>query len=154
MLFLKKVMKHTGLRDAEFAWYSLSVTWWIFLSSLEHSIGIYSFRPSWPCLIIEVLATWAKFIQPSVTFHLSLSKCFGCFCGIMAQFEQTSPLAEWIERSPMAQETGIHSQVKSYQTQKMVLDTSLLNTQHYKVHIKGKVEQSKERSSTLPYTSV
>ena len=25
-------------------------------------------------------------------------------------------------------------------TQKMVLDASLLNTQHYKVHIKGKVE--------------
>ena len=25
-------------------------------------------------------------------------------------------------------------------TQKMVLDTALLNTQHYKVHIKGKVE--------------
>ena len=36
----------------------------------------------------------------------------------------------------------------------MVLDISLLNTQHYKVHIKGKVEQSWERSSTLPYTSV
>ena len=27
-------------------------------------------------------------------------------------------------------------------TQKMVLDASLLNTQHYKVQIKGKVEQS------------
>ena len=39
-------------------------------------------------------------------------------------------------------------------TQKMVLDTSLLNTQQYKVHIKGKVEQSLERSSTLPYTLV
>ena len=37
-------------------------------------------------------------------------------------------------------------------TQKMVLDTSLLNTQHYKVRIKGKVEQSKERISALPYT--
>ena len=35
-------------------------------------------------------------------------------------------------------------------TQKIVLDTSLLNTQHYKVRIKGKVEQSRERSSTLP----
>ena len=35
-------------------------------------------------------------------------------------------------------------------TQKMVLDTSLLNTQHYEVHIKGKLEQSSERSSTLP----
>ena len=29
----------------------------------------------------------------------------------------------------------------------MVLDASLLNTQHYKVRIKGKVEQSRERSS-------
>ena len=37
---------------------------------------------------------------------------------------------------------------------KMVLDTSLLNTQQYKEHIKGKMEQSRERSSTLPYTSV
>ena len=37
-------------------------------------------------------------------------------------------------------------------TQKMVLDTSLLNTQHYKVGIKGKVEQSREKSSALPYT--
>ena len=39
-------------------------------------------------------------------------------------------------------------------TQKMVLDASLLNTQHYKVRIKGKVEQSRERSRALPYTSV
>ena len=39
-------------------------------------------------------------------------------------------------------------------TQKMVLDAALLNTQHYKVRIKGKVEQSREWSSALPYTSV
>ena len=39
-------------------------------------------------------------------------------------------------------------------TLKVVLDTSLLNTQQYKVCIKGKVEQSRERSSTLPYTLV
>ena len=32
-------------------------------------------------------------------------------------------------------------------TQKMVLGTSLLNTQQYKVRIKGKVEQSREMSS-------
>ena len=36
----------------------------------------------------------------------------------------------------------------------MVLDTSLLNTQHYKIRIKGKVERSRERSNTLTYTSV
>ena len=39
-------------------------------------------------------------------------------------------------------------------TEKMVLDASLLNTQHYKVRIKGKVEQSREWSSALPYTLV
>ena len=39
-------------------------------------------------------------------------------------------------------------------TLKMVLDTSLLNTQQYKVRIKGKVEQARERSSAFPYTSV
>ena len=39
-------------------------------------------------------------------------------------------------------------------TQKMVLDAGLLNTHYYKVRIKGKVEQSKEWSSILPYTEV
>ena len=39
-------------------------------------------------------------------------------------------------------------------TQKMILDAAMLNTQHYKVRIKGKVEQSREWSSALPYTSV
>ena len=39
-------------------------------------------------------------------------------------------------------------------TFKMVFDTSLLNTQRYKVCIKDKVEQSRERRSALPYTLV
>ena len=39
-------------------------------------------------------------------------------------------------------------------TIKMVLDPSLLNTQQYKVWIKGKLEQSRESSGALPYTSV
>ena len=39
-------------------------------------------------------------------------------------------------------------------TLKMELDTTLLNTQHYKVQFKGKVEQSREWSSALPYTLV
>ena len=38
--------------------------------------------------------------------------------------------------------------------QKVVLDASLFNTQPYKLCIKGKVEQSRERSSTFPYTLV
>ena len=39
-------------------------------------------------------------------------------------------------------------------TLKVVLDTSLLNTQQYKIRIEGKVEQSRERSSALANTSV
>ena len=37
---------------------------------------------------------------------------------------------------------------------KVVLVASLLNTQYYKVQIKGKVEQSREKNSVLPKTSV
>ena len=39
-------------------------------------------------------------------------------------------------------------------TKKMVLDSTLLNTKHYKASIKGKVKQSSERSSTLHNMSV
>ena len=39
-------------------------------------------------------------------------------------------------------------------TLKMVSKASLLNTQQYKVRIKGKVVQSRVRSSALAYTSV
>ena len=51
----------------------------------------------------------------------------------------------------MVWETGAQSQVKPYQRFKeMVLDAGLLNTQHYKVQIKGKVEQSKESALPTP----
>ena len=43
---------------------------------------------------------------------------------------------------------------RSRHTKDFKNDTSLLNTQQYKVHIESKVEQSRERSSALPYTSV
>ena len=39
-------------------------------------------------------------------------------------------------------------------TKKLVLDASLLNTQHYKVRIKGKLRQSWEMYSALPHTFV
>ena len=39
-------------------------------------------------------------------------------------------------------------------TLKIVFDTSLLNTQRYKVGIEGKLEQTKERSGALLYTAV
>ena len=39
-------------------------------------------------------------------------------------------------------------------TQKLLLDTSLPNSQQCKVRIKGKVEQSGERSSAFLYSSL
>ena len=47
-------------------------------------------------------------------------------------------LAHWIECSPMVRETWVQSQVKSYQR----LKKWNLMPQHYKIMIKGKVEQS------------
>ena len=38
--------------------------------------------------------------------------------------------------------------------QKMVLDAAFLNTKHYKVRIKGKVQQSREWTGALSYTSL
>ena len=35
-----------------------------------------------------------------------------------------------------------------------ILDTSFLKIQHYKVHINGKVEQSRECNGALPNTSM
>ena len=54
----------------------------------------------------------------------------------------------------MVRKTVVQSQVESYQKlKKMILDAALLNTQHYMVRIKGKVEQSIEWSSNLPNIS-
>ena len=39
-------------------------------------------------------------------------------------------------------------------TKIIALGAALLNTQHHKVRIKGKVEQSREKSSALLYTLV
>ena len=63
-------------------------------------------------------------------------------------------LAQRLGCSPMARETWVQSQVELPKTLKMELDTTLLNTQHYKVRFKGKVEQSWEWNSALPYTLV
>ena len=50
--------------------------------------------------------------------------------------------------------SGFNPRSSHTKDSKMVLDASLLNTLHYKVQIKGKVVQTRERSSALPYTLV
>ena len=62
-------------------------------------------------------------------------------------------LTKWFEFLPMIRETGVQSQIESYKRiKKTTVDTSLLNNQYYKIWMKGKVEQTTERSSALPYT--
>ena len=51
-----------------------------------------------------------------------------------------------------ARRPGFNSRSSHTKDSKMVLDASLLNSQHYQVWIKGKVEQSMERSR--PYNLV
>ena len=52
----------------------------------------------------------------------------------------------------MVLETGVQSQVKSYQRlKKMVLDTAFFNTQHYKLRIKGMECHPHLHLSVLPF---
>ena len=69
----------------------------------------------------------------------------------MYTFISISPSASWFECLPVTRETGVQSQVESYQR---LREWYLLNTQNYKVRLKDKVEQSKERSRNLPNTWV
>ena len=59
-------------------------------------------------------------------------------------------MAQWVVFANGPGDLGSIPDCVILKTLKMVLDTSLLNTQQYKVHIKGKVEQSRERISALP----
>ena len=66
-------------------------------------------------------------------------------------------LAHWLSGRVFANSPGDRGSISGWiipKIQKVVLDTSLLNTQHYKICFKVEVEQSRERSSTLPYTLV
>ena len=62
-------------------------------------------------------------------------------------------LAKLVECSPFAQETDIQSQIKSYQRlKKVVLDTSLLNTDSIRYLSRVKWRKTKEKSSALSNT--
>ena len=84
-----------------------------------------------------------------VTCKLFANKYFGCVGG----YTFFIPDIGLVECSPMGDQGSIPRRVIPM-TKKMALDTSLLNTQHYKVHIEGKVEQSEAKSSAFLNTSV
>ena len=73
--------------------------------------------------------------------------------GANPRSDQTIGLMNRVFRNSLGDWGSIPSRVIP-KIQKMVFDAALLNTPHYKVRIKGKVEKSREWSSSLPYTSV
>ena len=74
---------------------------------------------------------WVNFVFPSLLFSVSIS--WNWLISLMSRVFANGP----------GDLGSIPCRVIP-KTFKMVLDTSLLNTQHYKVRIKGKVEQSSE----------
>ena len=97
-------------------------------------------------------------------FHVNRPTNLGTDKEVLSK-KEFNKFREWVECSPMVREidvvfnngAGDRGSIPGRvipRTQKMVLDAALLSTQHYKVRINGKVEQSRERSSALPYTSV
>ena len=89
-----------------------------------------------------------KFFVMNVLVFLVLKKIF-----LSSSHSPTTNISISISANGPGDQGSIPGQVIP-KTLKMVLDTSLLNTQHYKVRIKGKVDQSRARSCALPYTSV
>ena len=85
-----KMMNHTRLWDAELVWYSLKTTQWIC-----YILRIHDFKPTWQCLIIEVLATQGKslelfggyFTMINCTVTYCPTNIFGCFHNVIVQFE-------------------------------------------------------------------
>ena len=88
---------------------------------------------------------------------LSVSICISCMVNykyhIFKQFTSVNELLSRVFASGPVGPASVPSQVIP-KTQKMVFDAALLNTQHYKVKIKGKMEQSREWSCALLDTAV
>ena len=97
------------------------------------------------------------------TYFIMLSVKQGCikYDFLSLWYDSTSHPAHWRTLGLMSRafancpgdQVSIPGRVIT-KTPKMLLDVALLNTQHYKVRIKGKEGQSRERSRALPYTSV
>ena len=78
--FLKGA-NHSGLWDAQLTWYSLSTTLRIWIYCLDHGFGI-NIRSTWPYMIVEFLATWAKFLEPCYSLGFRLANAFGYFISL------------------------------------------------------------------------
>ena len=72
-----KVTNCTKLWNTMFTWYSPCATRWIYLYDLKYRLGIHGFRLTWPFLIVELLVTREKCLEPSG--YCTVIKCaFTC----------------------------------------------------------------------------
>ena len=78
---------------------------------------------------------------------------FSIFHRVYIRWYQAIGLMSSVFSNGPGDRTSIPGQVIP-KTQKMSLDATSFDTQHYKMRIKGKVEQSWEWSSVFIYTSV
>ena len=92
---------------AEVTWYFPRVTRRICHCSLKHDLGIHYSRPTWPCLIVEIHATGAKFILPSgycIVINCAITFCttnVGCFRDPVWTREAYVPELNYVARSSM-----------------------------------------------------
>ena len=136
-----KVTNHNRQWDAELIWFSLSATHQIcIIYDLEHGFII-----TWPCLMVKVLTTRAKFLEPSdycniinCIFTFRTTNVFHYLCSIATQFKlrkhkflnYTIGMMVRVFANGPGDLGSIPGQVIP-KILKMVLDASLLNTQHY-----------------------
>ena len=115
------------------------------LNSIKHP----SYPPSTEIRLFQALWYFKQFLKLTyISFSFSflyMDSFFQFDIRIFFIIIITGSFAKWVECSLMVQEVGVQSSVESYQ--KMVLDAALLNTQYYKIRIKGLVERSRERYS-------
>ena len=151
-------------------------TLWVLLirfdSMTEYRFCIYSYKLTWPCwgsynlrkiswTIWSLCCDQLHCTVINCTFTFCTSNVFSYFCSIRFQIRLYHMfMLNWLIGlvgrvfANGLRDLGSIPGCVIPKTLKMVLGTTLLNTQRYKIHIIGKVEQSRERSSALPYTLV
>ena len=120
----------------------------VLLSSSRETRFCLDKKQKWFSLCKEKLF-WIASLE-IVTYNETNVVLFGWLVWLLV----TSSLAKWIVFAYGPGDLGSIPGRVIPKTLKMVLYTSLVKTHQYKVCIKGKVEQLRERSSTLSYTLV
>ena len=93
---IMEVANHVKQWDVELAYYSLSAYSPDWPLRLKARFWDPHFRPTWPRLIIEFLATWAKFFQP---FGFCTEISFNHFVTVLKLFQPFGYCTEFFQLS-------------------------------------------------------